>query len=199
MAVKQRLIKLKLLQILSEGQLPPVGYGYCYDTWVSHSTYVAPVPLNVIFRWGRLFWLTLIRKPKLTNIYDPNYRIAYNAGRGNAYYTQRLLESAENALQEMQELKNQAYWERGQLVAMLTRFYPAHIVNATGKDDWPTIVIDTPQGQLSWHVPKEELSYYVKLPVQQESDWDGHTTEEKYERLWKVGRPQKVTVVDAHR
>lgn len=194
MKLKQTLFQWGLLRMVQEGMIPPLGYGFCYENWVERSVYLAPVPLNIIFRWVRHFWLTLVRKPRLTNVYDPNYRAAFNAGNKAARQTQKFLESAENALQEMEELKNQAYWERGQLVALLTRLYPSHIVNATGKDDWPTVIVDSPKGQLSWHIPAEELSYYAGLPIVQKSDWDGHTTEVKYARLWKIGRPQKVKV-----
>lgn len=52
---------------------------------------------------------------------------------------------------------------------------------------WPVVYIETPEGQLSWHVPKEE----VILPDQCRADkpeWDGHTTEEKQERIRRLLR-----------
>jgi hypothetical protein len=37
--------------------------------------------------------------------------------------------------------------------------------------DWPVVFIELPTGQVSWHVPAHIHAY------------DGHTTEEKYERI----------------
>lgn len=37
--------------------------------------------------------------------------------------------------------------------------------------EWPAAFIELPTGQVSWHIPQ-----HVKA-------WDGHTTEEKYERI----------------
>lgn len=36
--------------------------------------------------------------------------------------------------------------------------------------DWPVIYIELPDGQVSWHMPKHDR------------EWDGHTTDTKYER-----------------
>jgi hypothetical protein len=84
------------------------------------------------------------------------------------------------------DAKDNAYWERGQLVAYLSRQFDSHIINASGHDSWPIVCIHSPKGQLSWHIPSSELQYYVGLPVGRKSDWDGHTTEEKYARLWEL-------------
>ena len=37
--------------------------------------------------------------------------------------------------------------------------------------DYPVVLIELPTGQVSWHLP------------QFDREWDGHTTEEKYERI----------------
>ena len=37
--------------------------------------------------------------------------------------------------------------------------------------DWPVVVIELPTGQVSWHMPEHP------------NIWDGHTTEEKFERI----------------
>lgn len=37
--------------------------------------------------------------------------------------------------------------------------------------EWPVAFIELPTGQVSWHIPPH--------PV----EWDGHTTEEKYNRI----------------
>jgi hypothetical protein len=46
--------------------------------------------------------------------------------------------------------------------------------------DWPVLVIETPRGQVSWHMRAEEMPPGVP---RHPHDWDGHTTEEKYRRL----------------
>lgn len=46
--------------------------------------------------------------------------------------------------------------------------------------DWPVVVIDTPMGQVSWHVQRADLPDWME-PYP--GEWDGHTTEEKYARL----------------
>lgn len=51
--------------------------------------------------------------------------------------------------------------------------------------DWPVLYIETPEGQVSWHVPKGERIYEPRDrsgsrgPVK----WDGHSNEEKAARL----------------
>lgn len=60
-------------------------------------------------------------------------------------------------------------------------------------EDWKNIVfIRIPQGQLSWHIHDSEVSLFNRLFVASGSEtgtpdhvepWDGHTTEEKYERI----------------
>lgn len=37
--------------------------------------------------------------------------------------------------------------------------------------EWPVMYIELPTGQVSWHMP------------QHDKEWDGHTTEQKYERI----------------
>lgn len=37
--------------------------------------------------------------------------------------------------------------------------------------EWPVVFIELPTGQVSWHVPQHDVP------------WDGHTTEEKYQRI----------------
>jgi hypothetical protein len=46
--------------------------------------------------------------------------------------------------------------------------------------DWPVLMIDLPTGQVGWHLPKEEVN--GQWPSY-EKEWDGHSLEEKRERL----------------
>lgn len=84
--------------------------------------------------------------------------------------------------------KNLAYSERNELVCFLSRLYPAHLSRHPDTDTswdaaWKWIIcIHTPKTQLSWHIHKDEKHKFKHL-TEQPNDWDGHTTEEKYQRL----------------
>lgn len=87
--------------------------------------------------------------------------------------------------------KDGAYRERDELVALLSKLYPSHLAEHEPDDRdwdpaWQTIVcIHTPWGQASWHV-KWDTEYALFEHLDQEhiySDWDGHSTEQKYDRL----------------
>ena len=49
--------------------------------------------------------------------------------------------------------------------------------------DWPVLVIDTPEGQLTWHFKADELP--PSIPAY-DGEWDGHDTPEKYARLRRL-------------
>lgn len=90
-----------------------------------------------------------------------------------------------------EKAKDNAYWERNQLVAFLTKLYPSWIGYHDGEDwedDWRTIIyIKTPAGQLSWHIHDGDKKYFTHLDPGLE-EWDGHTTEEKYQRLAQLSK-----------
>lgn len=108
--------------------------------------------------------------------------------------------------------KDQAYWERNQLVAALSKIFPAWLerhpdADKDWDDDWRTIVfIEIPtveleakfiQGgfmikhkrQLSWHIHDSEKDWFNHLDWKEGNSWDGHSTEEKYRRLENIKRP----------
>ncbi|MFI1021275.1 WDGH domain-containing protein [Streptomyces olivaceus] len=83
-------------------------------------------------------------------------------------------------------MSNSVYRERAHFVAHLATVYPA--ILAPGADpsepDWPVLFVQTPRGQMSWHISPDDTDLFEHVPVRAgESVWDGHTTEEKYERL----------------
>lgn len=101
--------------------------------------------------------------------------------------------------------KDQAYWERNQLVAALSKIYPSWLGWHKEKDwddEWRNIVyIEIPSTiqnhgdmrnyfgdvspsvrQLSWHIHQDDLGYFSHLK-QGIKGWDGHSTDEKYRRL----------------
>lgn len=89
----------------------------------------------------------------------------------------------------LEEQKNGAYSERNKLVALLSKIFPASIETHDGEeweDDWRHVVfINLPTGQASWHIHDSELPLFEHLESVG-NKWDGHTTEEKYERIARL-------------
>lgn len=112
---------------------------------------------------------------------------------------------------ELEKQKNNAYWERNQLVSALSKLMPAwlgkHDENDKGwEKDWRTIVFmeipakfrfpgdevlyqDFPH-QISWHIHDSDIPMFDHLAYEYcdkisgtSYKWDGHNTEEKYRRL----------------
>jgi hypothetical protein len=80
------------------------------------------------------------------------------------------------------------YRERAHLVAHVASLYPSVIAYSDPSEpEWPVVYVDSPAGQLSWHLSKDDLDLFPHVPVVPADDsraqWDGHTTEEKYERI----------------
>lgn len=80
------------------------------------------------------------------------------------------------------------YSERAHLVSHLASLFPAVLSYSDADEpDWPVIYIDSPAGQLSWHIAPEDLRLFKHVPIVDPSNpaalWDGHDTEEKYRRL----------------
>lgn len=77
------------------------------------------------------------------------------------------------------------YRERAHLVAYLAAAYPSAMKVDFAEPDWPVVYIQTPRGQLSWHVARDDLPLFAHVPWDHDDKWtwDNHTTEEKYARL----------------
>ena len=90
--------------------------------------------------------------------------------------------------------KDEAFTERNRVVALLARMarelgWRAGIGTHEDKPgeawdpEWRTIVcIDMPNRQASWHLHDRDAHLLEGLP-RYEGTWDGHTTEEKYQRV----------------
>lgn len=83
-------------------------------------------------------------------------------------------------------LPDAGYQERNKLVAFLTKLYPSG-VRRTDIQGWGAcwqncVVIDLPCGQASWHYHDDEAYLFAHLPPYTKK-WDGHTTDEKYEKM----------------
>jgi hypothetical protein len=111
----------------------------------------------------------------------------------------------------MSKQKDQAYWERNQLVAALSKILPSYLAKHPNEDkdwedDWRNIVVITMPNeicadlpdikvdsqfapyQLTWHIHDHDLPMFDHLQQNQHHFWDGHTTEEKYRRLRQLIR-----------
>jgi hypothetical protein len=89
-------------------------------------------------------------------------------------------------LEAQHNAKDGAYWERNNLVALLSKVFPAG-KKKTAIEGWPDdwrgcVYIDLPTGQASWHYHDSQAHLFDHLPEYQ-GEWDGHTTGEKYERI----------------
>lgn len=99
----------------------------------------------------------------------------------------------------LQRSKDGAYSERDNLVAALSKLFPASLErhdpsDTTWEDDWRWIVfIELPTGQASWHIHNSELPMFDHLIRETGIKWDGHTTEEKYDRLAQI-KPRFKTI-----
>lgn len=110
-----------------------------------------------------------------------------------------LLQSAERVGELQRQLvdaraaKDTAYRERNTVLALLARAalalgwrvgtgeHPAE--DDSWEPDWRALLfIDTPEGQCSWHFHDSERHLLSGLPRYTDA-WDGHTTEEKHQRV----------------
>lgn len=87
--------------------------------------------------------------------------------------------------------KDAAYLERNKLVALLASLFPSGIARTViegWSEDWHGCVyIDFPGFQASWHYHDSQAYLFEHLPPY-EGSWDGHTTEEKYEKIVELAR-----------
>lgn len=101
----------------------------------------------------------------------------------------------ETEYQKVVAQKDAAYKERNALVCLLSKLYPSWLerhneADLTWEDDWRWIVfMQLPTGQATWHIHDSEFALFDHLPVNKDKEghgWDGHTTEEKYQRISEV-------------
>lgn len=91
-------------------------------------------------------------------------------------------------IEELRESKDSAYNERDRLVALLASLFPSWLTrhpddDEAWEDDWRWIVgIELPAGQATWHIHDSELPLFAHVE-RRDVAWDGHSTEEKYERV----------------
>jgi hypothetical protein len=100
----------------------------------------------------------------------------------------RVLELGDS-LAELEITKDGAYAERNRLVSLLSKVFPSGKKKTAiegWSEDWHGCVyIDLPTGQASWHYHASQGWLFGHLPEYQ-GGWDGHTTNEKYERIQSI-------------
>lgn len=109
---------------------------------------------------------------------------------------ERATAAAKAEVEEQRNYKNAAYHERNQLVAALSKLFPASLEPHQGEDwgpDWQWVVfIDIPKAdgswtgtkqQISWHIMTSELPLFDHLARNVGRKWDGYDNDEKYRRL----------------
>jgi hypothetical protein len=103
---------------------------------------------------------------------------------------------AASRIEKLEAALDGAYTERNRLVAFLARIYPSGVKRTAipGWDEaWHNCAyINLPVGQASWHYHDSEAHLFAHLPPY-DGEWDGHTTEEKYERLFLAASHSKQT------
>lgn len=76
------------------------------------------------------------------------------------------------------------YRERAHLVAFLAATYDSTIgFTDPNEPDWAVVTISTPEGQMTWHISPDDMDLFGHVDDHPDAYYDGHTTEEKYERL----------------
>lgn len=81
---------------------------------------------------------------------------------------------------------DKVYDERNHLVALLARMYPSGL-RRTAIENWDPewhncVYIEFPWGQASWHFHDRDAHLFQGL-TEYHRQWDGHTTEQKYEAI----------------
>ncbi len=85
-----------------------------------------------------------------------------------------------------QSRPEEAYFDRNQLALAFARMalragWTAGLGVEPEDSDWPVLYVDTPEGQISWHLPASEvdLETWPNYP----GSWDGHDVDQKRRRL----------------
>ncbi len=90
---------------------------------------------------------------------------------------------------EVAAARDAAYRERAHLTAWLATIHPAVITPApdTNEDGWQILYLTAAGRQLSWHIAPADADLYAHVehvgPDDPRAQWDGHTTEQKYDAI----------------
>ena len=99
----------------------------------------------------------------------------------------RPLRSATHRMEAARNTSQRIISERNRLVSVLAALYPSHLCDISTEANpdakfTAIVCIHTPVGQIAWKLPETEIGLFKGLP-RKPNDWDGHTTEQKHERI----------------
>lgn len=79
------------------------------------------------------------------------------------------------------------YRERAHFVALLAAMFPSTIgYTDPAEPEWAVVIIETPTGQMSWHIAPDDMDLFRHVTRSEVATWDGHSTDEKYTRLRRL-------------
>lgn len=87
---------------------------------------------------------------------------------------------------------NNLIMERAIIISLLTYFVPAVLSpRVTDESGWDrgegwVVYLSLPTGQVSWHIRDDHKSWFDHLKVVNINPWDGHDTEEKWNRICSI-------------
>lgn len=94
-------------------------------------------------------------------------------------------------LEEVRQQLAKVYTERAHVLAFLAvALDSAMSASDEQSPDLPVLMVSGPTGQMSWHIKGADLPLFAHvdkvLPSDPRTAWDGHSAEEKYERLRRL-------------
>lgn len=110
----------------------------------------------------------------------------------------KTIDKCSEAIAELTAQKDAAYAERDKCLVLLALMAQrlgltvgiGQHVDVPGVHwdyDWRNILfIDLPAGQVSWHIHDSETAMFYFVGAYA-GEWDGHTTDEKYQRVLEPG------------
>lgn len=93
------------------------------------------------------------------------------------------------AMLRAEQERDGAYRERAQLVAWLAAMHEAVIAPAPDVDEpgWQIVYLYAGGWQMSWHIHPDDAHLFLRVeqvPAEHpRAQWDGHSTEQKYNRI----------------
>ncbi|MFJ1995287.1 hypothetical protein [Streptomyces asiaticus] len=103
----------------------------------------------------------------------------------------RRTETLRNRAERAEAERDQAYAERAALLAWISALHPANAVITTAADvdepGWQLLFLLVGGWQMSWHIHPRDAELFAHVeqvePTDPRAQWDGHTTEAKYQRI----------------
>ncbi|MFE4527132.1 hypothetical protein ACFRMO_08030 [Streptomyces anulatus] len=76
------------------------------------------------------------------------------------------------------------YTERAHLLAVVVALFGG-VLSYTDPltPGWPVLYVESPAGQLSWHIHPDDVWLFDQVPVVDDYPWDRHSTATKYRRV----------------